>query len=221
MAGQPETVTALKERLVYPLRYPEVFAAAGLRMERGVLLYGPPGTGKTLLARAVAHECECRFMAVRGSELLTKWFGESEQAVSDLFDRARSLAPCVVFFDEIDAIARRRTGGADDGGASDRVVNQLLAEIDGLIDLGQVSIIGATNNPAIIDPALLRPGRLGLQIEVPLPDAEGRCAALRDVPAGDAAHRCAEWGATRRDVGSGYRHGRPRGPTQCASPDPL
>lgn len=195
VAGQPRTVTALKERLVYPLRYPEVFAAAGLRMERGVLLHGPPGTGKTLLARAVAHECECRFMAVRGSELLTKWFGESEQAVRDLFDRARSLAPCVVFFDEIDAIARRRSGDAGDGGASDRVVNQLLAEIDGLIDLGQVCIIGATNNRAIIDPALLRPGRLGLQIEVPLPDAEGRCQLLQMYLPETLHSRCAEWGA--------------------------
>jgi transitional endoplasmic reticulum ATPase len=173
VAGQPQTVAELRERLVYPLRHPEVFAAMGLQMERGVLLYGPPGTGKTLLARAVAHECSCRFMAVRGSELLSKWFGESEQAVRDLFDRARSLAPCVVFFDEIDAIARRRSGGAHDGGASDRVVNQLLAEIDGLIDLGQVSIIGATNYPESIDPALLRPGRLGLQIAVPAPDAGG------------------------------------------------
>ena len=113
-------------------------------------------------------------MAVRGPELLTKWFGESEQAVRDLFDRARAAAPCVVFFDEIDAIARRRSGGDHDGGAGDRVVSTLLAEIDGLIDLGQVSIIGATNDKEKIDPALLRPGRLGLQIEVPLPDAAGR-----------------------------------------------
>jgi transitional endoplasmic reticulum ATPase len=174
VAGLPETVTTLRERLVYPVSRPEIFAAAGLHMERGVLLYGPPGTGKTLLARAVANECGCRFMAVSGSELLTKWFGESEQAVRDLFDRARAAAPCVVFFDEIDAIARRRSGGDQDGGASDRVVSTLLAEIDGLIDLGQVSIIGATNDKDKIDPALLRPGRLGLQIEVRLPDTAGR-----------------------------------------------
>jgi transitional endoplasmic reticulum ATPase len=193
VAGLPQTVTQLKERLVYPLRHPEVFAAMGLPMERGVLLYGPPGTGKTLLARAVAHECGCRFMAVRGSELLSKWFGESEQAVRDLFDRARSLAPCVVFFDEIDAIARRRSGGANDGGASDRVVNQLLAEIDGLIDLGQVSIIGATNYRESIDPALLRPGRLGLQILVPTPDADGLRQLLEMYLPETLHDHCAGW----------------------------
>jgi len=173
VAGLDDTVQTLREHLVLPQRRPEVFAAAGLRMERGVLLYGPPGTGKTLLARAIAHECQCRFMSVRGPELLTKWFGESEQAVREVFERARSVAPCVVFFDEMEAIARRRTGGAHDGGAADRVVNQLLAEIDGLVDLGQVSVIGATNDPRSLDPAILRPGRLGLHIEVPLPDAAG------------------------------------------------
>jgi transitional endoplasmic reticulum ATPase len=193
VVGQRQTVAELRERLVYPLRHPEVFAAMGLRMERGVLLYGPPGTGKTLLARAVAHECGCRFMAVRGSELLSKWFGESEQAVRDLFERARSLAPCVVFFDEIDAIARRRSGGAHDGGASDRVVNQLLAEIDGLIDLGQVSIIGATNYPESLDPALLRPGRLGLRIAVPTPDVDGLRQLFEMYLPAPLHDHCAEW----------------------------
>ncbi|GIE35208.1 hypothetical protein Ait01nite_082530 [Actinoplanes italicus] len=173
IAGLGSIATELTERLILPLSRPQVFAEAGLRMERGVLLYGPPGTGKTLLARAVAHECGARVIAVRGPELLTKWFGESEQAVRDLFERARSVAPCVVFFDEIEAVARRR-GGTADSGAADRVVNQLLAEMDGLVDLGQVSIIGATNNPDAIDPAILRPGRLGLHIEVPLPDHAGR-----------------------------------------------
>jgi transitional endoplasmic reticulum ATPase len=174
VAGLDRTVTTLRERLVLPLSRPQVFADAGLRIERGVLLYGPPGTGKTLLARAVANECGCRFIAVRGPELLTKWFGESEQAVRDLFERARSVAPCVIFFDEIEAVARSRSRDSGDSGAADRVVNQLLAEIDGLVDLGDVSIIGATNDPRSIDPALLRPGRLGLHIEVPLPDAAGR-----------------------------------------------
>ena len=174
IAGLDQTAAELTERLILPLSRPQIFAEAGLRMERGVLLYGPPGTGKTLLARAVAHECGARFISVRGPELLTKWFGESEQAVRDLFERARSVAPCVIFFDEIEAVARRRDGGAADAGAADRVVNQLLAEMDGLVDLGQVSIIGATNNPGAIDPAILRPGRLGLHIEVPLPDRAGR-----------------------------------------------
>jgi len=193
VAGQSQTVTALRERLILPLRHPEVFAEAGLSVERGVLLYGPPGTGKTLLARAVANECGRRFVAVRGSELLSKWFGESEQAVRDLFDRARSLAPCVVFFDEIDAIARRRSGGEHDGGTSDRVVNQLLAEIDGFLDLGQVSVIGATNNWETMDPALLRPGRLGLQIEVPLPNAEGRRQLFRMHLPENVHEHCGDW----------------------------
>jgi transitional endoplasmic reticulum ATPase len=193
VVGQPLTVAALRERLILPLRRPEIFAAAGLSVERGVLLYGPPGTGKTLLARAVANECGRRFMAVRGSELLSKWFGESEQAVRDLFDRARSLAPCVVFFDEIDAIARRRSGGQHDGGTSDRVVNQLLAEIDGFLDLGQVTVIGATNNRENMDLALLRPGRLGLQIEVPLPDAEGRRELFRKYLPENVHQHCADW----------------------------
>jgi transitional endoplasmic reticulum ATPase len=174
VAGLHDTVALLQERLVLPLSKPAVFAEAGLRMERGVLLFGPPGTGKTLLARAVAGECNCRFLSVRGSELHTKWFGESERAVRDLFDRARALAPCVVFFDEIEAIGGRRNDGSSDGGTANRVVNQLLAEIDGFIDLGQVSVIGATNDPKSVDPALLRPGRLGLHIEVPPPDSGGR-----------------------------------------------
>jgi transitional endoplasmic reticulum ATPase len=203
VAGLRDTVAALKERLVFPLSRPEVFADAGLRMERGVLLYGPPGTGKTLLARAIAHECGCRFMSVRGPELLTKWFGESEQAVRDLFDRARSIAPCVVFFDEIEAIARRRTGGAHDAGAADRVVNQLLAEIDGLVDLGQVAIIGATNDPQSIDPAILRPGRLGLHIEVPLPDRDGRRETFEMyLPEADLRSHCTEY-AERAIAASG------------------
>jgi transitional endoplasmic reticulum ATPase len=200
VAGLPDTVAALRERLILPLRRPGVFAAAGLRMERGLLLYGPPGTGKTLLARAVAHECGGRFLSVRGPELLTKWFGESEQAVRDLFDRARAAAPCVVFFDEIEAIARRRTGGSADGGAADRVVSQLLAEIDGLIDLGQVSIIGATNDWRLIDPALLRPGRLGLHIEVLLPDADGRRDLFAMYLPGTPPAEAAEYGALAQEM---------------------
>lgn len=195
IAGLGGIVTALKERLVLPISRPEIFAAAGLPMERGVLLYGPPGTGKTLLARAIAHECGCRFIPVRGPELLNKWFGESEQAVRDLFERARSVAPCVVFFDEIEALARRRSGGVHDAGASDRVVNQLLAEIDGLVDLGQVSIIGATNSKDSIDPAILRPGRLGLHIEVPLPDIDGRRELFEMYLPESLQEHCAEWAA--------------------------
>ncbi|CAL9638545.1 AAA family ATPase [Streptomyces sp. enrichment culture] len=176
VVGLDATVTQLRERLILPLRDPGLFAEAGVRVERGVLFHGPPGTGKTLLARALAHECGRRFLSVRGPELLNQWFGESERAVRDLFERARHLAPSILFFDEVDALAPRRTNGSGDGGAANRVVNQLLAELDGLEDLGQVTVVAATNNHERIDPALLRPGRLGLHIEVPLPDLAGRQA---------------------------------------------
>ncbi|MYR47191.1 ATP-binding protein, partial [Streptomyces sp. SID5910] len=176
VVGLDDTVTQLRERLILPLRDPGLFAEAGVRVERGVLFHGPPGTGKTLLARALAHECGRRFLSIRGPELLNQWFGESERAVRDLFERARQLAPSILFFDEVDALAPRRTNGTGDGGAANRVVNQFLAELDGLEDLGQVTVIAATNNHARIDPALLRPGRLGLHIEVPLPDLAGRQA---------------------------------------------
>ncbi|MEU6293096.1 AAA family ATPase [Streptomyces sp. NPDC046988] len=176
VVGLDATVTQLRERLILPLQSPGLFAEAGVRVERGVLFHGPPGTGKTLLARALAHECDRRFLSIRGPELLNQWFGESERAVRDLFERARQLAPSILFFDEVDALAPRRTNGTGDGGAANRVVNQLLAELDGLEDLGQVTVVAATNNHERIDPALLRPGRLGLHIEVPLPDLAGRQA---------------------------------------------
>lgn len=178
VAGLDDTVLELRERLVLPLTNRELFAEAGLPVERGVLLYGPPGTGKTLLARALAHECGQRFLSVRGPELLNKWFGESERAVRDIFDKARNLAPSILFFDEIDALVPHRGGSATDGGAANRVVNQILAELDGLQDLGNVTVVGATNNPENLDPALLRPGRLGLHIRVGLPDLAGRRALL-------------------------------------------
>jgi transitional endoplasmic reticulum ATPase len=179
VAGLDATVRDLRERLVMPLQNPELFAEAGLRVERGILLYGPPGTGKTLLARAIANECGRRYLSVRGPELLNQWFGESERAVRDIFEKARNFAPSILFFDEIDALVPRRSGGTTDGGAANRVVNQVLGELDGLQDLGQVTVIGATNNAKRIDPAALRPGRLGLHIEVPLPDTAGRRSLLR------------------------------------------
>jgi transitional endoplasmic reticulum ATPase len=220
IAGLGGTVTALKERLVLRISRPEIFAAAGLPMERRALLYGPPRTGKTLLARAIAHECGCRFIPVRGPELLNKWLGESEQAVRDLFERARSVAPCVVFFDEIEAFARRRSGGMHDAGASDRVVNQLLAEIDGLADLGQVSIIGAANSKDSIDPAILRPGRLGLHIEVPLPDIDGRRELFEMyLPESLRGTLRRMGGQDPRAVRGGYRDDRTGSAAQCTSPD--
>ncbi|MFD8202834.1 AAA family ATPase [Streptomyces sp. NPDC059701] len=203
VVGLDDTVTQLRERLILPLRDPGLFAEAGVRVERGVLFHGPPGTGKTLLARALAHECGRRFLSVRGPELLNQWFGESERAVRDLFERARHLAPSILFFDEVDALAPRRTNGTGDGGAANRVVNQLLAELDGLEDLGQVTVVAATNNHERIDPALLRPGRLGLHIEVPLPDLAGRQALFAlYLPPGTVDEHLAEY-ARRADGMSG------------------
>lgn len=158
---------------------------------RGVLFYGPPGCGKTLLAKAIANECQANFISIKGPELLTMWFGESEANVRDVFDKARQAAPCVLFFDELDSIAKSRGGSSGDGGgASDRVINQVLTEMDGMGAKKNVFIIGATNRPDIIDPAVLRPGRLDQLIYIPLPDEKSRLsilkAALRKSPiAGD------------------------------------
>jgi transitional endoplasmic reticulum ATPase len=151
------------------------------------LFYGPPGCGKTLLAKAIANECQANFISIKGPELLTMWFGESEANVREIFDKARAAAPCVLFFDELDSIARSRGGNIGDaGGAADRVINQILTEMDGMGAKKNVFIIGATNRPDIIDPAIMRPGRLDQLIYIPLPDLPSRMqvlkAALRKSP---------------------------------------
>lgn len=147
---------------------------------KGVLFYGPPGCGKTLMAKAVANECQANFISVKGPELLTMWFGESEANVRDVFEKARQSAPCVLFFDELDSIAQQRGGSqGDGGGAADRVMNQLLTEMDGVGAKKNVFIIGATNRPDIIDTALMRPGRLDQLIYIPMPDFESRLSILR------------------------------------------
>ena len=147
---------------------------------KGVLLYGPPGCGKTLMAKAVANECKANFISVKGPELLTKWIGESEANVRDLFEKARQSAPCVLFFDELDSIGRQRGGShGDGGGAADRVMNQLLTEMDGVGANKNVFIIGATNRPDIIDTALMRPGRFDQLLYIPMPDCKTRLSILR------------------------------------------
>ena len=163
----------LREAVEWPLKYPDVFKRLGIKPPRGILLYGPPGTGKTLLAKAVANESEANFISVKGPEVLSKCVGESEKAVREIFQRAREAAPCIIFFDELDAIAPRR-GLHTDAGVTDRIVNQLLTEMDGIQILKDVVVIGATNRPDILDPALLRPGRFDRVIYVPPPDVEGR-----------------------------------------------
>lgn len=172
----------LQELVQYPVEHPEKFLKFGMQPSRGVLFYGPPGCGKTLLAKAIANECQANFISVKGPELLTMWFGESEANVRDIFDKARSAAPCVLFFDELDSIAKSRGGGAsggDGGGAADRVINQVLTEMDGMGAKKNVFIIGATNRPDIIDGAILRPGRLDQLIYIPLPDEASRKSILK------------------------------------------
>ncbi|KAI4178839.1 MAG: hypothetical protein L6R41_008180, partial [Letrouitia leprolyta] len=170
----------LIESVQYPVDHPEKFLKFGLSPSRGVLFYGPPGTGKTMLAKAVANECAANFISIKGPELLSMWFGESESNIRDIFDKARAAAPCVVFLDELDSIAKSRGGSnGDAGGASDRVVNQLLTEMDGMTSKKNVFVIGATNRPEQLDNALCRPGRLDTLVYVPLPDEASRIGILK------------------------------------------
>ncbi|MDI9608945.1 MAG: CDC48 family AAA ATPase [Candidatus Verstraetearchaeota archaeon] len=164
----------LIEAIEWPLKYPERFKRLGIKPPKGVLLYGPPGCGKTLLAKAVANESEANFITVKGPEIFSKWVGESERAIREVFRKARTAAPVVIFFDEIDSIAPMRGGGSSDSMVTERVISQLLTEMDGLVGLFNVVIIGATNRPDIIDPALLRPGRFDKLLYVPEPDNETR-----------------------------------------------
>ncbi|CAL5012304.1 unnamed protein product [Urochloa decumbens] len=183
----------LQETVQYPVEHPEMFEMFGMSPSRGVLFYGPPGCGKTMLAKAIAKECKANFISVKGPELLTMWYGESEANVRGLFDRARAAAPCILFFDELDSIAVRRGNSVGDaGGTSDRVLNQLLTEMDGINAKKTVFVIGATNRPDIIDPAMLRPGRLDQLIYIPLPDEQSRLqiftSCLRRSPVSRRVH---------------------------------
>jgi transitional endoplasmic reticulum ATPase len=183
-----ETKQALTEAVLWPLRYPDSFARLGVAPPRGVLLYGPPGGGKTFLLRALAGSGQLNVLSVKGAELMDKWVGESERAVRELFRRAAQAAPALIFLDEVDALAPRR-GQSSDSGVSDRVVAALLTELDGVEPLRDVVVVGATNRPELVDPALLRPGRLERLIYVPPPDAEARAAVLiatsRNTPLSD------------------------------------
>jgi transitional endoplasmic reticulum ATPase len=180
VGGLEDVKRELKETVQYPVEHPEMFKKFGMQPSKGVLFYGPPGCGKTLLAKAIANECQANFISIKGPELLTMWFGESEANVRELLDKARQAAPCVLFFDELDSIARARgSSSGDAGGAGDRVINQILTEMDGMGAKKNVFIIGATNRPDIIDPAIMRPGRLDQLIYIPLPDAPSRVAILK------------------------------------------
>jgi transitional endoplasmic reticulum ATPase len=180
IGGLEEVKKNLQEMILYPIEHPDKFHKFGMTPSKGVLFYGPPGCGKTLLAKAVANECSANFISIKGPELLTMWFGESEANVREVFDKARSASPCVLFFDELDSIGTARGSSMGDaGGAGDRVMNQLLTEMDGVNSKKSLFFIGATNRPDILDEALLRPGRLDQLIYIPLPDESSRYAILK------------------------------------------
>lgn len=179
VGGLDDAQMRLKEGVELPLKDPDAFRRLGIRPAKGFLLYGPPGTGKTLLAKAVAREAEANFIATKSSDLLSKWYGESEQQIARLFARARQVAPCVIFIDELDSLVPARGGGLGEPQATERVVNTILAEMDGLEELQSVVVIGATNRPNLIDPALLRPGRFDELVYVGVPDQAGRERILR------------------------------------------
>ena len=186
VGGLEDAKQELKEAVEWPLKYPDNFQKLGIKPPKGVILYGMPGTRKTLLAKAVAHESEANFISIKGPELLSKWVGESEKGVREVFRKAKQTAPTVIFFDEIDSIASTRSGNDGDSGVTKRVVNQLLTEMDGLEELEDVAIIAATNRPDIIDPGLMRPGRFDRHIKVDTPSEEARLAIFevhtKDMP---------------------------------------
>lgn len=179
IGGLEDVKRELQETVMYPILHPDLFKKYGMKPSTGVLFYGPPGCGKTLLAKAIASNCGANFISIKGPELLTMWFGESEANVREIFDKARQAAPCILFFDEMDSIARARGGDAGDSGAGDRVINQILTEMDGIESKKNVFIIGATNRPDILDPAITRPGRLDQKIYIPVPDFGSRTAVLK------------------------------------------
>ncbi|HKK70294.1 MAG TPA: CDC48 family AAA ATPase [Candidatus Krumholzibacteria bacterium] len=189
VGGLENVKRALSEMVELPLQDPGAFLRLGIRAPKGILLYGPPGTGKTLVAKAVANQAGANFLAARGSSLLSKWYGESEKKIAELFQRARHVAPAVIFFDELDSLAPVRGGSLGEPAVTERVVNQILSELDGVEELQGVCILGATNRPDRVDPALLRPGRLDEMVYVPMPDAEQRRkifeAQLRGMHVGD------------------------------------
>jgi transitional endoplasmic reticulum ATPase len=179
IGGLAEVKEELQEAIEWPLKYPEIFAYMNTAPPKGVLLYGPPGTGKTMLAKAVANESEANFISIKGPEVLSKWVGESEKAIREVFRKARQAAPTIIFFDELDSITPVRGSGYGGSQVTERVISQILTELDGLEELKDVVVIGATNRLDIVDPALLRPGRFDKMLNVPIPDLDARKQILR------------------------------------------
>lgn len=174
VGGHADLKTRLVESVEWPLQYPHIFEQAGTKPPRGILLGGPPGCGKTLLAKAIANESKVNFISVKGPALLSKYVGESEEAVRDVFKKARQASPCIIFFDEIDALVPTRSGGSTESHVAERVLSQFLAEFDGIEELSGVLVLGATNRLDMLDPAVLRPGRFDEVVEIPMPDEKDR-----------------------------------------------
>ncbi|WP_338446591.1 CDC48 family AAA ATPase [Pelagerythrobacter marensis] len=206
IGGVDDAIEMLREGIELPLKNPDAFRRLGIRPAKGFLLYGPPGTGKTLLAKAVAKEAEANFISMKSSDLLSKWYGESEQQIARMFQRARAVAPCVVFIDEIDSLVPARGSGQGEPQVTGRVVNTILAEMDGLEELQSVVVIGATNRPTLVDPALLRPGRFDELVYVGTPDQKGRAQILGihtgDMPLADDVDLAAVAAKTDRFTGA-------------------
>ncbi|MEM3736981.1 MAG: CDC48 family AAA ATPase [Candidatus Bathyarchaeia archaeon] len=179
IGGLEKVKSALIEAVEWPIKYPSAFSRIGIKPPKGILLYGPPGCGKTLLAKAVATESESNFISIKGPEVFSKWVGESEKAIREVFRKARMAAPALIFFDEFDAIVPRRGMGYADQGVSERVISQLLTEMDGIISLENIVVLAATNRPDILDPAVLRPGRFDRLVYVPPPDDKSRLQILK------------------------------------------
>ena len=212
VGGLEEVKQSLIEAVEWPLKYPEAFAAVGVRPPRGILLYGLPGTGKTLLVRALATQSNLNFISVKGPELLSKWVGESERAVREIFRKARQAAPALVFFDEIDSIVPSRGSGSDSN-VTERVVSQFLTELDGLVELKDVVIVAATNRPDLLDSSMLRPGRFDRLIYIPMPDMQARKRILEIYLSRMAASGAiGDAGAAEEDIGRRWCVGR--GPTR-------
>ena len=192
VGGLAEVKKELMEAVEWPMKFPGLYDNLGHKMPRGILLHGPSGTGKTLMAKAVATQSEANFVSVRGPELLSKWVGESERGIREIFKRARQSAPCVIFFDEIDSIAPIRGAGGETA-VTERVVSQLLTELDGMENMHGVVVLAATNRADMIDPALLRPGRFDKIIQIPLPDKDSRKSVIeihaKDIPLADGADK--------------------------------
>jgi transitional endoplasmic reticulum ATPase len=189
VGGLDEARQSIIEAVEWPIRSPEKFIQMGIKAPRGILLYGPPGTGKTLIAQAVSKESNANFISVKGPEIFSKWLGESEKAIREIFKKARQVAPCVIFFDEIDSVASMPGMESTDSRTSERVLNQLLTEMDGLESLRDVVVIAATNRPNLLDPAILRPGRFDRLVYLGSPDRKGRLKIFRihtkDTPLAD------------------------------------